>query len=224
MECRRVLKPGGYVLAFAGTRTFDIMSMGMRASGLTDDTPIKQRFGTNTLQWCQGQGFPKSLNIRKAIEKLGGEAKDLAARWEGWGTALKPSWEPVLVYRDPNGPALPLNVPNEPFYYSAKANKRETNLRDEDEPIENTHPTRKPLAVMKWLIEIASPKRGLVIDPYMGSGTTGHAALEVGRDFIGIERDEGYHSLASKRVEIISRKVLSVRYEDDLMAMAFGDD
>lgn len=65
---------------------------------------------------------------------------------------------------------------------------------------ERFHPTQKPLEVMKWVIELC-PKAETVLDPFMGSGTTGVAAIQLGRKFIGIERDERYFEIACKRIE-----------------------
>jgi len=65
---------------------------------------------------------------------------------------------------------------------------------------ERFHPTQKPLEVMKWAIDLC-PKSDVVLDPFMGSGTTGVAAIQLGRKFIGIERDERYFEIACKRIE-----------------------
>lgn len=62
------------------------------------------------------------------------------------------------------------------------------------------HPTQKPLSVMTWCIEqVGNPE--LICDPYMGSGTTGVAAMQLGRKFIGIEREPKYFEIACKRIE-----------------------
>lgn len=63
------------------------------------------------------------------------------------------------------------------------------------------HPTQKPVALMKWFITLLSNPGDVVLDPFMGSGTTGVAAKMSGRDFIGIELDETYFELAKKRIE-----------------------
>lgn len=63
------------------------------------------------------------------------------------------------------------------------------------------HPTQKPLALMVWCIEQVKPAPQLILDPFMGSGTTGVAAIQLGRKFIGIERDERYFDIACKRIE-----------------------
>src|SRR5579859_1606134 len=128
-ECLRVLKPGGHALVFAGTRTWDVMGLALRLAG------FELR---DTLQWLYGSGFPKSLDVGKALDKAAGAtrevvgkrwcaypdtdrpsvraghgtkegmfgltgegsyrditapATDAARAWDGWGTALKPSWE-----------------------------------------------------------------------------------------------------------------------------------
>jgi site-specific DNA-methyltransferase (adenine-specific)/modification methylase len=62
------------------------------------------------------------------------------------------------------------------------------------------HPTQKPLEVMKWVIEIC-PKSETILDPFMGSGTTGVAAMQLGRKFIGIEREPKYFEIACQRIE-----------------------
>lgn len=65
---------------------------------------------------------------------------------------------------------------------------------------ERYHPTQKPLEVMKWVIELC-PKSDTILDPFMGSGTTGVAAIQMGRKFIGIEREQKYFDIACKRIE-----------------------
>jgi DNA modification methylase len=258
----QALKPGGVVMAFAGTRTFDLMSLGLMAAGL-------QRIGV--LAWQQGQGFPKSLNVSKAIDKAAGATREVvgykrgvggenlndivngrevirttddeggkgvgaygtgakqvavdvpvtapatseAAKWEGWGTALKPAWEPVLVYSK----GLPgfYRHPVVPFYYTAKASKGETTL---DGAVENNHPTRKPLDLMRWIVRLAAPKGSFILDPYMGSGTTMVACLEELMDCRGIELSPEYMAIAEKRVGIIQERVED-RLEDEAIREAY---
>jgi site-specific DNA-methyltransferase (adenine-specific)/modification methylase len=65
---------------------------------------------------------------------------------------------------------------------------------------ERYHPTQKPLEVMKWVIDLC-PKAETILDPFMGSGTTGVAAIQMGRKFIGIERETKYFEIACKRIE-----------------------
>ena len=127
-ECLRVLKPGGHLLAFAGTRTQHRMAVNIEDAGFE----IR-----DLTAWVYGSGFPKSLDISKAIDKAAGaerevlsvkkeirttqsweaaggmlapgekEIKDTAPateaakQWDGWGTALKPAFEPITVARKP---------------------------------------------------------------------------------------------------------------------------
>jgi len=123
-ECLRVLKPGGHLLAFAGTRTQHRMAVRIEDAGFE----IR-----DMIAWVYGSGFPKSLDVSKAIDKAAGalqhEGKgmldsatgvmtlrpsvkpseyvkpepvtDAARQWAGWGTALKPALEPITVARKP---------------------------------------------------------------------------------------------------------------------------
>lgn len=137
-QCYRVLKPGGHLLVFAGTRTFDVMSVGIRAAGFECRDTVASMFGPSVLQWVYSQGFPKGLDVAKAIDKMlkvrgkvvrterrwnelpgivygdrGARAgafveravrepeSDEAKKWVGWGTSLKPAWEPILCFRKP---------------------------------------------------------------------------------------------------------------------------
>lgn len=334
-ECLRVLKPGGHVLAFGGTRTYHRMVTNIEDAGFE----IRDQ-----LQWIYGSGFPKSLNISKAIDKEAGAereivgvstiggggasnskgfkdgsggsfqqisdgknglpitspATDLAKQWDGWGTALKPANEPICLARKPiaedtvaknvvkwgtgglnvdgcrietdnrplrikdgtknksewpgggssSGMSMgetvqgrwPANVlfdeeaaamldeqsgklsqghvprtgntismfgPNNHaggesnnaygdkggasrFFYVAKASARE---RGEG----NGHPTVKPIKLMEYLVTLITPPSGVVLDPFMGSGTTGIAAKSAGFKFIGIEIEQEYYEIAERR-------------------------
>lgn len=82
-EIYRVLKPGGHLVAFAGSRTHDLMGISIRLSGMDV---------RDSISWIAGSGFPKSHNIGKST----GDPK-----WDGWGTALKPSVEPISLARKP---------------------------------------------------------------------------------------------------------------------------
>ena len=79
------------------------------------------------------------------------------------------------------------------FFYCAKANKKE---RGEG----NSHPTVKPLALIRYLCRLVTPPGGTLLDPFMGSGTTVLAALEEGFDPVGIELDQEYLEIAKSRV------------------------
>ena len=127
-ECLRVLKPGGHLLAFSGSRTYHRMTVAIEDAGFD----IRDQ-----IQWVYGSGFPKSHDVSKAIDKMQGAkreitgkninvkpnhgnnknlvamkqlkgssnltapATDAAKEWNGWGTALKPAHEPICVARKP---------------------------------------------------------------------------------------------------------------------------
>ena len=65
----------------------------------------------------------------------------------------------------------------------------------------NNHPTVKPVALMKYLIKLVAPKGAHILDPFMGSGTTGMAAKELGITFTGIEMDKSYCDIAKRRID-----------------------
>jgi DNA modification methylase len=199
LECLRVLRPGGHLLAFAGTRTWDIMAAGIAAAGFTDEDTLASEFATPVLGWVHGQGFPKSLDVSKALAKMPGVSPEEVEKWKGFGTALKPSWEPVLVYRKPGSGPYDGPRPEIPFFYCAKVSQAEATKKGK---VENTHPTRKPIALMQWLVEMSTTGGQLVLDPYCGSGSTCVATLLSGRRYLGIEREATYHAIAEARIAL----------------------
>lgn len=141
-ECLRVLKPGGHMLAFGGSRTWH------RLACAVEDAGFEVR---DSIAWLYGTGFPKSLDVAKAIDKAAGAeravvgpsrwnsvkgvagrhggltpdgyvshggtrhdetapATEEARRWQGWGTALKPAFEPIIVARKPLAGTVAANV------------------------------------------------------------------------------------------------------------------
>ena len=296
-ECLRVLKPGGHLVAFGGQRTIHRLTCALEDAGFD----IRDQ-----LLWLQWQGFPKSLNLGKATRKearkryasvehlLGRAAVDrlvdeVAGRWDGWGTALKPAAEPAVLARRPLDGAYAANVLKHgvgglnidacryPYgdrawpgpqseakrweaprggiwttdseksaalipsgqgrfpanvYHCPKAatSERERGLehltkatpgeltggRAEgsaglDSPRAgagrtarngraNTHPTVKPIALMRWLVRLVTPPGGLVLDPFLGSGTTAIAAGLEGVRLVGFEVSDEYATIAAARV------------------------
>lgn len=344
-EVWRVLKPGGHLLAFSGTRTQHRMVCAIEDAGFE----VRDQIG-----WAYGSGFPKSRNISA-------DMTEGADDWEGWGTALKPAWEPICVARKPlakgmtvaanvlahgtgainidvcrvgdevvethsrgsseahakrpgektvseSGRSIPQNraeyignarVGRWPanlihdgsdevvalfpdsngsgaaralkrgtregegwgmadeigelrdagtgsaarFFYCAKASRADRNagldafppgqgalrnakgrpmnplcsttgkrvqdcdckptcdwIRPEDTS-QNTHPTVKPTDLMAYLCRLVTPPGGLVLDPFMGSGSTGKAAMREGFRFIGIDMTAEYIGIATARIE-----------------------
>jgi site-specific DNA-methyltransferase (adenine-specific) len=256
MECYRVLKPGGYMLAFGGSRMYHRLASGVENAGFE----IRDQ-----MMWVYGSGFPKSMNLGHKIDE-----------YQGWGTALKPAHEPIVMGRKPisektvvdnvlkwgtgginidgcrvegkprtshkdgnkvgnyqsekkygqiaDGAVcdgaegrFPANIIFDEeagkmlpdagqggygeettssasrFFYCPKTSKSD---RSEG----NIHPTVKPTDLMAYLIRLVTPKGGVVLDPFMGSGSTGKAAVREGMDFIGIERETEYFEIAEARI------------------------
>jgi len=265
-EAMRVAKPGAHLLAFGGTRTYH------RLACAIEDAGWEVR---DCVMWVYGSGFPKSLDVSKAIDKAAGAkrevvgsavtapATDDARKWQGWGTALKPAWEPIIVARKPLVGTVAASVlehctgainvdgcrigmmtqeeiarsgrsttgmfakggldwsrsGKEPqgrwpanfihdgseeatapmgeaarYFYCAKASKAD---RGEG----NSHPTVKPTELMRYLCRLVTPPGGVVLDPFMGSGSTGKAASLESFRFIGIEREAEYAEIARHRIQ-----------------------
>lgn len=75
------------------------------------------------------------------------------------------------------------------------------------QPRKNNHPTVKPTALMRYLCRLVTPPGGTVLDPFMGSGSTGKAAMLEGFQFIGIEREAEYLEIAKARIEHAAKSV-----------------
>jgi len=279
----QLLKPGGHLLAFSSSRTYHRMAVAIEDSGFD----IRDQ-----MMWLYGSGFPKSLNIGKGVDKKQGNDREVLgtkitnvgmqgnnfkrgsksgevevtkgnSEWEGWGTALKPAHEPIVMARKPlseksiadnvlkhgtgginiNGCRIqtqnelgrfPANVMHDGlqedwarFFYCPKVSRAERNVGLDDlpdvihktvfkkiyrasaatrevNPIKNNHPTVKPQKLMKYLCRLVTPKDGTVLDPFMGSGSTGMAAKDGGFDFIGIEREKEYFEIAERRIKAAS--------------------
>lgn len=289
-KCYEVLKPGGYLLAFGGSRTFHRIAVAIEDAGFE----IR-----DTIMWLYGSGFPKSLNVAKAIsayERTGGsspkikndnkkvELTDQAKQWQGWGTALKPAYEPIIVARKPFKGSLVENVLNygvgglnidecrvgdemittngkgnmsgntpivpqnkdfigeshygrfpaniihdgseettdnmqdaSRYFYTAKASKKDRDeglggFKQKQTTRKNIHPTVKPCELMQYLVRLVSPKGATILDPFMGSGSTGKAVMFENRErnanykFIGIDLEEKYCQIAIARIDYALNK------------------
>lgn len=100
-ECLRVLKPGAPLLAFGGSRTYHRIAVGIEDAGFE----IR-----DMLEWLYAKGFPKSLDVIKALIAKGLDPEDCAADWAGYGTALKPAHEPICLARKPLDGTVAENV------------------------------------------------------------------------------------------------------------------
>ena len=155
----------------------------------------------------------------KILDEQSGTTKSSDNKWKGDNNSpIYGKYESGIrqaTYSDKGGASR--------FFYNAKVSKKERNrgIEDLDEttvgdgrtkPIDNafqrgktlrknTHPTVKPIALMKYLIKLITPKGGTVLDPFTGSGSTGMAAVALGNEFIGMEMDEEYCKIAELRIQ-----------------------
>ena len=97
------------------------------------------------------------------------------------------------------------------FFYCAKASKKEKTL---NKTIENKHPTVKSLKLMKYLINLVTPPGGVVLDPFMGSGTTGQAALEDDFGFVGVELEADSFEICKNRCSSIKTLIINKKIEE----------
>jgi DNA modification methylase len=369
IEAFRVLKPGGHMLVFCGPRTYHRMASGVEDAGFEIRDQLQWLFGSgfpknmdvsNAIDKAAGAEGPivgknpaycarqleHDAKWKTAMrpEYKRGPATDAAKQWQGWGTALKPANEPIVLARKPlsestvannvlkwgvgalnidasriateeylgggsngttecplansfgngigggklhnglpyvqpqgrwpanllldesaaemldeqSGPCKTGIITKPPmhdaekiirgkkamitashvdvatgasrFFYVAKTSKRERNAGLEGEINHkqgvrpnsvddtgkfpdhdhrpsggNNHPTVKPIKLMEYLIQLITPPNGTVLDPFMGSGTTGIACKNLGFEFIGIEMSEEYCEIAQKRINAVSR-------------------
>jgi site-specific DNA-methyltransferase (adenine-specific) len=96
------------------------------------------------------------------------------------------------------------------FFYCPKAAKSDRNEGD----VSNLHPTVKPTDLMRYLINLITPPNGTILDPFMGSGSTGKAAVRCGVNFIGIEKEQEYMEIASARIEHEKNKPIQTKLFD----------
>jgi DNA modification methylase len=105
------------------------------------------------------------------------------------------------------------------FFYTSKASKAERNL-GLPEDVDNEHPTVKPVDLMRWLVQLVTREGQVVVDPFAGSGTTLLAADYLGRDWIGIEKDEDHADLARRRVENYDASEVKEWIDDETVTQA----
>lgn len=254
--CFRVLKPGGRLLAFAGSRTAHRIWCAIEDAGFTIE---------DTILWLYGSGFPKHRSkLKPAYEpvcvarkgpvsalqidacRIGfgeggdrdGEASANCRYAERGATGFAPlpgprggdaagRWPANVILDDAAAEALDDQtgiLGASRFFYTAKADRAERNHglegapkrsggsnakgftadvergQDRNRPTANHHPTVKPVDLMRWLCRLVTPPGGTVLDPFMGSGTTGVACTLDGFHFIGCEIDPEYAEIARRRI------------------------
>jgi DNA modification methylase len=325
-EVLRVLKPGGHLLSFSHSRTYHRQAVAVEDAGFEIRDQIMWIYGSGfpkshnigkSVDKLQGNerefvglgasqpaksghfagSTADSINYTEDKSRYNPPVTKGNSPYEGWGTALKPAHEPIVMARKPlSEKTVAKNVleygtgginidgcrvssgddysnrnsytdretnsstfqsggqmksdPNElgrfpaniifdeednkeewrRYFYCPKASKKDRDggmeqlqsksIKGRDEgqdktsiaykarPTErkNIHPTVKPTDLMAYLVRLVTPKGGVVLDPFMGSGSTGKASVREGFDFIGIEREDEYMEIAKTRIQHEQKK------------------
>ena len=177
----------------------DILPTLNKVDAVITDPPYGIGFGKKHTKWSANRGvilgdwddvipdvYPL-LELSENVTIWGGERFELPVS-RGWLTWVKPDAPHTFASTEFTWRSL--DKPARHLVYSISATNGER----------VGHPTQKPLALMKWCIEQAGNPE-TILDPFMGSGTTGVAAIQMGRKFIGIEREPKYFDIACKRIK-----------------------
>lgn len=197
-ELFRILKPGSFVLVFNSTRTAAHIQVALENVGF---------YARDIIAWRRNSGIPKGINITKKMEKLG---KLDADNWNGWHSCLRSEWEAIVVVQKPliNNYIETLTQYHVGLFHAKDDHGFQSNIvenvKKEVQDDFNTHPTVKPLLLMKKLIRLTVPQGfgNVIIDPFAGSGTTLLAAKKLGIDYLGIEIVPEYVTISEKRLKI----------------------
>lgn len=203
-ELYRILKPGAFVLTFNSTRTIAHVQVALENVGF---------YARDIIVWRRNSGIPKGLNVRNKLEKMGYENPE---RWDGWHSCLRNEWEAISVVQKPliNNYIETLEKFNVGLLYTKAADGGfQSNIiegiRNSKEESFIPHVTVKPKELIKKLIRMSVPmiRGNIVIDPFMGSGTTAVAAKELGLDYVGFEIVEEYIDIANRRLRVVSNVI-----------------
>ena len=198
-EVFRVLKPGAYILVFNSTRTVAHVQVAMEKAGF---------YARDIIVWRKNSGIPKGLNF---VNKLKKEGYKNTEKWEGWHSCLRNEWEAIVMLQKP----LDTNYLETVKKYDVGLLHTKdggsgflSNIIDnisnrEKKDVYNIHCTVKPVLLISKLIDMVLPKdiNKIVLDPFMGSGTTAIAAIENSVSFLGFEINPEYCQIAQKRVK-----------------------
>ena len=219
-ELLRVLKPGGFFFSFSSPRLFHRMACAVEDAGFH----IR-----DTFLWLYTQNQPKAMGVAHFIERmpLSEEAKhSLKERLSGWKTPqVKSCYEPIIVAQKPYEGTFLENM----LQYGVGLFHTEVRIGQnmfpanvllvegveetldkyflvpkpsvEERGAFNQHPSVKPLALCEYLIRLAAPEGAVVLDPFLGSGTTALAAHNLKRRYIGIEINPEYVAIARQRLQ-----------------------
>jgi site-specific DNA-methyltransferase (adenine-specific)/modification methylase len=175
-----------------------------KVDAVITDPPYGIGFGKKHTKWSANRGvilgdwddvIPDVYPLLKLSDNVtiwGGERFELPVS-RGWLTWVKPDAPPTFASTEFAWRSI--DKPARHLIYSISATNGER----------VGHPTQKPLFLMKWCIEQCNNNPQSILDPFMGSGTTGVAAVQMGRCFIGIEREPKYFEIACRRIEDAQR-------------------
>ena len=196
-EVYRVLKPGGFVLIFNSNRTVAQVQVAMENVGF---------YARDILVWKRNTGIPKGLNVSKKMKKLNDPNFDY---WKDWNSALYNMWEGIAMLQKPlennyinTLEKYNVSVLNVHLGESFQTNIFEDIKRDKIDDF-NSHITVKPLDLIEKLVLMTTPinDTNIVLDPFMGSGTTAVACAKNGINFIGFEINPDYLEICNQRIK-----------------------
>ena len=188
-EVYRTIKPGAVLLAFAATRNYHRMATAIEDSGF-------EIF--DMINWIYGSGFPKRKNLLKPAHEPIVVARKGVNKELNLDECRVPSSDNDNTNQNEKG-RYPSNVIHDgleedwsKYFYCSKASKKEKE--------DTTHPSVKPINLMRYLIKLVTRKKGTVLDPFAGTGTTGEAAILEGRQYYLIEKNKKYFKDIENRV------------------------
>lgn len=201
-EWLRVIKPGGSVFIFAGRRMAHRCICAMENAGF---------IYKDMIAWIKESAPHRAQRISEVYKRR--NDSENAQKWEGWRVGnLRPIFEPILWFMKPykQGGTLADNLieynlgafNNDVWktYSENTCNVIKVKTIKEDH---GAHPTQKPLALMDALIKLTTKEGQVVLDPFMGSGSTIVAARKSGRQYLGFEINKQYFEIAQKRLNLI---------------------
>jgi site-specific DNA-methyltransferase (adenine-specific) len=196
-DCREVLPTLGRVDAVVTDPPYGIGIDGQKGSDRKDGTQLRKHH--DSLGW--DKTTPDADLLRDVVA-----AGQWAIVWGGnyFVHALPPQKAWLVWDKEQTGLSMSdgeLAWSNLPMVLRIKKMHRTHLWQEQPE-----HPTQKPVKLMKWCISHLPEPNATILDPFMGSGTTGVAAVQLGRDFIGIEREERYFDIACRRIEQAQRQ------------------
>ena len=210
LEFMRVLKPGGFCVVFSQGRLYHRTAIALDLAGFEVRDLLGWRYEGQAKAFSQNHFILKNKNMTED------EKQALIAELEGWKTPqLKPQIEPMALAQKPREGTFVENYQkwgvglmntkeslDEMFPGTVMEVSKKSRAGDFDEKIE--HMTVKPVELISHLVKLFTREGQTVLDPFMGSGSHGVAALVNGRKFIGIEIEKKYFEISKKRLENIN--------------------